>query len=552
MLARPAAALKRIQAEKARRSLADFLRYSWAVLEPSTPLDWNWHLEGICLHIQATLEDWAKKQQDPAYVQRIQNLLLNVPPGSMKSRITCVTAPAWAWTRWPTWRAIFLSTNPRVAFRDSVYCRDVIESDWYQDWFRPDWKLSEDQNAKGLFRNTVGGFRQAMGFQSRIVGDRADAIFVDDPHDAAEVESDLIRQGVLDRWDSAIANRLNDLRSSVRVGIMQRLHSEDWSGHVLKSGVWEHFCIPQEFDPKRARTTAIGWRDPRTEEGELMFPQRFTPEILRQEKARLGSYGYAGQHQQQPVPSEGGVFKHAWFRYWRPDAIGCARCQGTGKIGDAKCQRCSGTGSVARYCLLRKKAPVKIVEAPDCRRFGIVDLAFSTKTSADYTVITAWAATPESDLVLLDMDRRRLEGPDIVPAIEAMSAKHNLDYVGIEEVSAQLMVVQVAQRAGLTVRGLVADRDKRTRALPMAIRMENEQVFMPEGAAILPPIEAELLEFDRGAHDDIVDNFSYAGAEVQRFGGAPESDAQREVREREEAEEAERLWHSSNNPAWWR
>lgn len=190
----------------------------------------------------------------------------------------------------------------------------MIESDWYQDWFRPTWKLADDQNAKGLYRNTLGGFRQAMGFQSRIVGDRADALFVDDPHDAAEVESDLIRQGVLDRWDSAIANRLNDLRSSVRIGIMQRLHEADWSGHVLGSKVWEHLCIPQEFEPDRSRTTAIGWRDPRTEEGELLFPQRFTPAILKQERARLGAYGYAGQHQQRPAPREGGMIQRGWLK----------------------------------------------------------------------------------------------------------------------------------------------------------------------------------------------------------------------------------------------
>jgi predicted phage terminase large subunit-like protein len=180
-----------------------------------------------------------------------------------------------------------------------------------------------------------------------------------------------------------------------------------------------------------------------------------------------------------------------------------------------------------------------------------VDLAFSTRTSADFTVITAWAATPDSDLVLLDMDRRRLEGPDILPAIQAMSDKHRLDYVGIEEVSAQLLVVQTARRAGLTIRGLAADKDKRTRALPMAIRMENEQVFMPEGFDKLPAIEAELLEFDRGAHDDIVDNFAYAGAEVQRFGGAPEPDDVREAREQAEQAEREREWHDPSNPAWW-
>lgn len=543
-------ALQRIQAEKCRRSLAEFVRYGWHVLEAATPLDWNWHVDAVCLHIQSVLEDWIKHQADPSYVQRIQNLLINIPPGTAKSRLVSVMTPAWMWVKHPTWRAIFLSANPRVAMRDSIYCRDVLESDWYRDWFKPEWELAEDQNAKGLYRNTLGGYRQAMGFKSKITGDRADALFVDDPHDASEVESDVIREAVIDRWDSTVSNRVNDLRSSVRIGIMQRLHSADWSGHILKSGVWEHLCLPQEYEPKRAKTTKIGWSDPRTEEGELLFPKRFTPEIIQQERARLGSMGYAGQHQQNPVPSEGGVFKHAWFRYWRSDSIGCVKCAGAGKIGEANCPRCSGTGSIARYHLLRKKAAHKLVEAPDCRRFGIVDLAFSTRTSADYTVITAWAATPDADLVLLDMDRRRFEGPEIVPAIEAMSAKWNLDYVGIEEVSAQLLVVQFARRTGLTVKGLAADRDKRTRAIPVAIRMEAEQVFMPEGYDQLPIIEAELLEFDRGSHDDIVDNFAYAGAEVQRYGGAPETEAEKEAREQAEREEADRVWRDPMADHW--
>ncbi|HYW18495.1 MAG TPA: LAGLIDADG family homing endonuclease, partial [Nodularia sp. (in: cyanobacteria)] len=205
-------------------SLAEFVRESWQVLEPSTDLLWNWHIDVMCWHIQETLLDWFKHKQNPHYVQRIQNLLINVPPGSLKSRCLSVCTPAWMWTICPSWRAIFLSSNPRVALRDSVYCRDVIESDWYQKRFSPDWKLRVDNNSKSSFWNTKGGVRSAFGFNSRITGDRGDFIAWDDPHDAQEVNSELIRQGVIDRWDSAIRNRVNDLKSSVRIGIMQRLH----------------------------------------------------------------------------------------------------------------------------------------------------------------------------------------------------------------------------------------------------------------------------------------------------------------------------------------
>lgn len=301
-----------VNEELGRRSLAEFIRLGWHVLEPTTPLVWNWHIGAVADHIQATLEDWMTRQDNPDSPARIQNLLINIPPGTAKSRIVSVFTPAWMWLRWPSWRCICLSSNPRVALRDSVYCRDLIESRWYRGTFRPSWTLAPDQNAKGLYRNTVGGCRQAMGFGSRITGDRADCLIVDDPHDAEEVNSDVARLSVLERWDAAIANRVNDLRTSVRIGVMQRLHEADWSGHILDRGGWEHVCLPQEYEPDRAVETAIGWSDPRTEPGELLFPARFPPDVLKDEKAK-GIYFYAGQHQQRPAPAGGGMFPRDAF-----------------------------------------------------------------------------------------------------------------------------------------------------------------------------------------------------------------------------------------------
>lgn len=351
-----------IRAEKSRRRLSEFIRYGWHVLEETTPLEWNWHIEAIADHLQAAFEDWVRTQDgatdadsagyDETFVQRIQNLLINIPPGTAKSRIVGVMFPAWVWLHRPSWRAIFLSANPRVAVRDSIYCRDLILSEWYQSWFKPEWSLTSDQNAKTLFRNSKGGFRQAMGFDSSITGDRADALVFDDPHDADEVNSDDVRQGVLDRWDTAIANRVNDLRYSLRIGVMQRLHEEDLSGHVLKKGGWVHLRLPMEFEREpeckcptcKTGETPIGWHDPRTEEGELLFPKRFPKSVLADELARLTPYGYAGQMQQRPSPAGGSFFEKAWFkigtpprrfkklvRYW--DIAGAAPGKGDWTVG---------------------------------------------------------------------------------------------------------------------------------------------------------------------------------------------------------------------------
>lgn len=316
---------EQVKAQLARLSLASFFRQGWHVLEPSTPLSDNWHIDAVCLHLQSAIEGWQIKHQDETAEQLIQNLIINIPPGTAKSRIVSVYFPAWVWLRAPTWRAIFLSANPRVALRDSMLCRDLIASDWYQRLFQPSWttswtthwEISKDQDAKSNFKNTEGGWRQAMGFFSRITGERGDAVVVDDPHDADEVKSDVRREGVLERWDNAVGNRVNDLRCSLRLGIMQRLHEKDWSGHCLAQGGWEHLCLPMEYEAVRACKcpscqrgyTAIGWRDPRTQEGDLLFPTRFPKDVLASELVRLTPVGYAGQMQQRPAPKKGSFFK---------------------------------------------------------------------------------------------------------------------------------------------------------------------------------------------------------------------------------------------------
>ncbi len=423
--------------------------------------------------MQATLEGWIRKQLEPDSRPPIQNLLINIPPGTAKSRIVAVYAPAWMWTRWPSWRAICLSSNPRVALRDSVYCRELVESAWYRDTFRPDWTLADDQNAKSLFKTTAGGYRQAMGFTARITGDRADCLIVDDPHDAEEVLSEASRREVIDRWDQAIANRLNDLRSSTRIGVMQRLHEEDWSGHVLAQGGWEHVCLPQEFEPDRARATAIGWRDPRAEEGELLFPARFPSEVLESEKKRLGPYGYAGQHQQRPAPREGAMFatqrleyvdfapaKLARVRYW--DKAGAKPGKGDWTVGVLMGRSSDGLYWIEH--VERGQWP------PDDRNRRILETA--------------------------ELDRQRHGAVKIWVEQPPGLAKESTDAV-------------VRMLAGFHVEADRVSKDKEERAEPLAAQVRAGNVRVVRGPWN-PAFVAELGTFPFGAHDDQVDASSGA------------------------------------------
>ena len=137
----------------------------------------------------------------------------------------------------------------------------------------------------------------------------------------------------------------------------------------------------------------------------------------------------------------------------------------------------------------------RLIPADRCRRFCTVDLAVSTKTSADWTVIATWALTPDRDFLLLDLERRRLEGPDIVPALEATFQRWRPTFIGVEKVAFQAVILQTAQRAGLPIRELRPDKDKITRALPAAARMEGGGVYWRAGAHWVAELEAELLLF---------------------------------------------------------
>lgn len=292
-----------IKAERARRSLQWFVRYFWDVLEPGTELIWSWHIEAICEHLEAVTNG------------EILRLLINIPPGHMKSLLVSVFWPAWMWIRRPEWRALFSSYAMELAIRDSVKCRDLLKSQRYQEWFNPDWSFKDDTDAKAFYQNTRYGFRVAMSVGGKGTGWRGDVIVTDDPLNAEDAHSEAALEQHVRWWDKTMSSRLNDQRVGARVIIMQRLHQNDLSGHVLAKGGYEHLCLPTKFEIKRKCVTKI-WNDPRTKEGELLCPILFNRAVVSQAELDLGPDGFAGQHQQNPEPTEGGILKRVWWQYY--------------------------------------------------------------------------------------------------------------------------------------------------------------------------------------------------------------------------------------------
>lgn len=289
-----------IEREYCRRSLANFARQAWDVLEPASELKWGWALDAICEHLEAVTSG------------DILRLLMNVPPGSMKSLLTGVLWPAWEWgpCGLPQHRFLGTAHAQALAIRDNMKCRRLIESEWYQTLWPTE--LTSDQNTKTKFENKRTGFREAMAFTS-MTGSRGDRVILDDPISADAANSEAELENARLTFTETLPTRVNNERSAIVV-IKQRLNERDTSGVILDMGLpYEHLCIPMRFEEERRCTTGIGWTDPRKRDGELMFPERFPEAQVAELERTLGPYGTAGQLQQRPAPRGGGMFKREWF-----------------------------------------------------------------------------------------------------------------------------------------------------------------------------------------------------------------------------------------------
>ena len=287
---------------------SEFVRMAWDVIEPGTPLRWNWHLDAMCDHLEAI-----SRGRLPG------RLIINVPPGSSKSTIVTVLWQAWEWGPLGKRSHRFVTTSYELGNvkRDTGKTLDVIRSRWFQAMW-PEVLLKTE--AVLSFSNHDTGTRLGVAFKS-VTGKRGDRLVVDDPHNIEQAESDNQRDTQVRRFIEGGLNRVNDWETSAIVIVMQRLHQNDLTGELLaREFGFIHLCIPMEFEPARRCTTALqvpdpdrpgktkNWTDPRSYDGELMDPVR-VPEAAVENLKKSGEYMWASQYQQRPAPREGGLFK---------------------------------------------------------------------------------------------------------------------------------------------------------------------------------------------------------------------------------------------------
>ena len=297
------------------RSFFHFLQYFWPIISAHT-FKPNWHIELLCTELEKLAYRVGEK------VPREYDLVVNVPPGSTKT-ITCsIMFPVWCWTKWYWMRFITASYSSTLSLESAEYCRDLVRSPEFQEIY-PDINIKEDKDQKSNFKvvkkesfspgrvgkTLSGGSRYSTSVGGTLTGFHGDILIVDDPLNPQQAVSD-VELANANRWmEQTLSTRKTDKAITPTILIMQRLHQDDPSGHMLakqKENV-RHLCIPGEIRNFFAKVNppelAKYYKD------DLMDPQRMTWAVLKDLEADLGQYGYAGQIGQDPTPPGGGMFK---------------------------------------------------------------------------------------------------------------------------------------------------------------------------------------------------------------------------------------------------
>lgn len=460
--------LAEIEQALCERSLRQFVKFGWHQVEPAAQVfQSNWHIDAICEHLEAVTRG------------QIRNLIINVPPRHSKSTIVSVMWPAWEWgpAKQPGTRWLCCSYAAHLSRRDSMKCRKVIESKWYRDKWGHVYRLAPDQNAKEYYENDKSGRRVATSIGGGNTGEGGDRLVIDDPHEAGNSTSDSALESVIQWYSTSMSTRANDPKKGSLCLIGQRVHHNDLTGYLmdLRGNDFDMLILPGEYERATRCHSSLGFVDPRVNEGDLLWPERYGKDEIGRLKRELGSANYIAQVQQRPSAAEGSIFKREWFatRYSESPRAIAARCH-------------------------------RVIQSWDC--------AFKDAETSSYVVGQVWGIAGV-DRYLLAERREHLSFTATRAAIKAMAASWpEADLILIEDKANGTAIIDDLRRAISGVVAVSPEGSKEARAAAVTPECESGNVILPS-EQIAPWVEdyiEELCQFPRGRYNDRVDATSQA------------------------------------------
>ena len=284
----------------AEKNIVEFAKMAWSIVEKKRDFIPNWHIDAIGEHLEAVTKGL------------IRRLIICMPPRHMKSLMVSVFWAAWMWTTSPATKMIYSSYAGGLAKRDSLKCRRIIESPWYQLNWGKNVRMAPDQNQTMRFENTATGYRIATSVHGTGTGEGGDIVVSDDAHKVSEADSDVKRNGAITWWDEEMSSRGDDPKTVAHALVGQRVHLADIVGHCMAKGGYEILMLPATYRGKRY-VTSIGFVDPRKKVGDLLWPERFGQAEIDELTLRMGPQVASAQLDQEPVTPGGNIIKGKWL-----------------------------------------------------------------------------------------------------------------------------------------------------------------------------------------------------------------------------------------------
>jgi predicted phage terminase large subunit-like protein len=433
-----------------RQDFIAFFRKAYEILYPGETLIWGWHLEAIARYLEDCRGKRARK-------------IINAPPRSLKSFIVSVAWVAYILSRDPTHKFICCSYPGDLATKLHAPCRRLMESNWYCNLcFTRLEKSTENE-----LITTEGGYRYATSVGGTLTGLGADTIILDDPLSADEARSEVCRRNVNQWFSKALMARLNNKKAGAVIIVMQRLHMDDLTGHLMEIGGWDRLCLPAKA-PKDALIPL--WRgDYAWKADECLQPVREDDSALDELKRDMGAEAFNTQFLQAPVPAGGNMLK--------PELL--------------------------KWCEL---APAR--HSSDQVVISVDTAAKATATS-NYSAMLVFLVRNTNEFYLIEIYRKRLEFPDLVAAIEALITKYKPNAVLIEDHSSGTGLCQQLQKNG--VAGVIPIRpvnDKVTRMFTETTKLQAGNLILAKTAPGADDFYVEYLAFPNGKYDDQIDALS--------------------------------------------
>lgn len=482
-------------------SLYRYLQEAWPYFDPSQ-FTGAWHIEAICEHLEAVSNG------------EIRRLLINIPPRHSKTSIVAIAWPTWTWAKamvednplvGPGVRFLCASYGANKAQQDGVTARRLIGSQWFQERWGQRCIIARDRDNQEQYDTEAGGSRISTGIPESL-GKGGMIRIIDDPHKTAEVESLSVIEGQIRAYNEVWRTRANDPNDGAEVIIMQRQGEGDLSGFLLENEGDDivHLCLPAVFESDRRCVTVIGFEDPRRDDGDPLWAERFDSDWCDLQQKRVGQFAWAGQYQQRPAPRGGGIIRRELWQLWPP----ADEPEWTQIVPNE-----DGTEqAVMRF-------------PPWEFSLLYLDTAFTEKEENAYCAATRWGVFADSagrpKVMLASAWRDRPTLRQLAAKILDMCRIGKVDVLVIENRAGAEWVKQELQR--LMEDGefmIVLDEprgDKVARLHAVSVLFEDQMVFAPDRKWSEMVID-EVSQFPKGRFKDLTDTTSGGLGYLRRSG----------------------------------